>query len=223
MDNYSSKICTKCYSVQEPHSRYCDNCGKMFTLRPAFDGNISLVTQSFLKRQVTQTRPLFWMGILIVATLAVFGFARSGVFRSTTPTVSDTETQAAVKLVSNEVMAQPRNTESLPVAPNDALDLNNSVFEMGTTGPHGVAPNKRRPVTTVTKVPIAASETKNEKTENAEPQPVGPPVKIVEKEVEKATEAASPAPKAYVRGPMGGCFYISASGSKRYVDRSLCN
>jgi endonuclease YncB( thermonuclease family) len=30
-------------------------------------------------------------------------------------------------------------------------------------------------------------------------------------------------PKIYTRGPRGGCFFISASGNKTYVDRSLCN
>lgn len=28
---------------------------------------------------------------------------------------------------------------------------------------------------------------------------------------------------AYIRGPRGGCYTFSASGNKRYVDRSLCN
>jgi hypothetical protein len=27
----------------------------------------------------------------------------------------------------------------------------------------------------------------------------------------------------YIRGPRGGCYTFSASGKKRYVDRSLCN
>jgi endonuclease YncB( thermonuclease family) len=35
--------------------------------------------------------------------------------------------------------------------------------------------------------------------------------------------AAKPGPKVYTRGPRGGCFFISASGNKTYVDRSLCN
>ncbi|MBW3519513.1 hypothetical protein [Flavobacterium sp. NKUCC04_CG] len=29
--------------------------------------------------------------------------------------------------------------------------------------------------------------------------------------------------RSYTRGPRGGCYYISASGKKVYVDRSLCN
>jgi len=29
--------------------------------------------------------------------------------------------------------------------------------------------------------------------------------------------------RAYIRGPRGGCYYISGSGSKVYVDRSMCN
>lgn len=28
---------------------------------------------------------------------------------------------------------------------------------------------------------------------------------------------------SYIRGPRGGCYYISGSGRKVYVDRSLCN
>jgi len=33
----------------------------------------------------------------------------------------------------------------------------------------------------------------------------------------------SKADKTYIRGPRGGCYYISGSGSKVYVDRSMCN
>lgn len=29
--------------------------------------------------------------------------------------------------------------------------------------------------------------------------------------------------RGYTRGPRGGCYYISSSGKKTYVDRSLCN
>ena len=29
--------------------------------------------------------------------------------------------------------------------------------------------------------------------------------------------------RVYIRGPRGGCYYISSSGSKVYVDRSVCN
>ena len=29
--------------------------------------------------------------------------------------------------------------------------------------------------------------------------------------------------KTYIRGPRGGCYYISDSGGKVYVDRSMCN
>jgi len=31
------------------------------------------------------------------------------------------------------------------------------------------------------------------------------------------------ASRDYIRGPRGGCYYISRSGNKQYVDRSLCN
>ena len=33
----------------------------------------------------------------------------------------------------------------------------------------------------------------------------------------------SSATRAFIRGPRGGCYTISANGNKRYVDRSLCN
>ncbi len=29
--------------------------------------------------------------------------------------------------------------------------------------------------------------------------------------------------RTYIRGPRGGCYYLSPSGSKVYVDRDLCN
>jgi hypothetical protein len=34
---------------------------------------------------------------------------------------------------------------------------------------------------------------------------------------------STPTDQGYIRGPRGGCYYISASGRKVYVDRSLCN
>lgn len=33
----------------------------------------------------------------------------------------------------------------------------------------------------------------------------------------------STADKVFIRGPRGGCYYISGSGRKVYVDRSVCN
>ena len=35
--------------------------------------------------------------------------------------------------------------------------------------------------------------------------------------------SSSSAGRGYIRGPRGGCYYISGSGRKVYVDRSLCN
>ncbi len=37
------------------------------------------------------------------------------------------------------------------------------------------------------------------------------------------SHGAGDAPGGYTRGPRGGCYTFSASGKKRYVDRSLCN
>jgi len=35
--------------------------------------------------------------------------------------------------------------------------------------------------------------------------------------------AASASSRTYIRGPRGGCYYLTASGNKQYVDRSLCS
>jgi hypothetical protein len=38
-----------------------------------------------------------------------------------------------------------------------------------------------------------------------------------------SSPAKSPAANSrYILGPRGGCYTITASGSKRYVDKSLC-
>jgi hypothetical protein len=34
---------------------------------------------------------------------------------------------------------------------------------------------------------------------------------------------SSASDRTYIRGPRGGCYYISGSGNKVYVDRSMCN
>ena len=38
-----------------------------------------------------------------------------------------------------------------------------------------------------------------------------------------STPRSSDANSHYIRGPRGGCYYISSSGRKVYVDRSMCN
>ena len=43
---------------------------------------------------------------------------------------------------------------------------------------------------------------------------------------ESSTETSTPitgADRGYIRGPRGGCYYISGSGRKVYVDRGMCN
>lgn len=37
------------------------------------------------------------------------------------------------------------------------------------------------------------------------------------------TLKSSSSSNGYIRGPRGGCYYITSGGSKKYVDRSLCN
>lgn len=41
--------------------------------------------------------------------------------------------------------------------------------------------------------------------------------------VRHTVRATSTYSNYYIRGPRGGCYYITGSGRKQYVDRSLCN
>lgn len=38
-----------------------------------------------------------------------------------------------------------------------------------------------------------------------------------------AAQPQRPASRTYVRGPRGGCYYVTTSGNREYVDRSFCN
>lgn len=50
------------------------------------------------------------------------------------------------------------------------------------------------------------------------------PIRITPRETDSRPEPPrSTTSKILIRGPRGGCYYISSSGSKVYVDRSLCN
>lgn len=37
------------------------------------------------------------------------------------------------------------------------------------------------------------------------------------------TLKSSSSSNGYIRGPRGGCYYITSGGNKKYVDRNLCN
>ncbi|MFL6468213.1 MAG: hypothetical protein ACJ72Z_09685 [Pyrinomonadaceae bacterium] len=224
MENYSSKICSKCYSVQEPWSRFCDNCGKAFAPTAAIDGNISVITKTFLKRQVSQTRPLFWLCIIIVGMLAVFGFAKAGVFRGSAP-------DAPVSQNPDSMVSRDENAKTVEAvviqasSASDALDLNNSVFEMRDQTPAAHTQVRRTLVSKVSKPATkpAEPEPATETAEAATPVKTEVPAPKQPEVIGPKEENTAAAPKGYVRGPMGGCYYISQSGSKRYVDRSLCN
>ena len=229
MEFYSTKICTKCFSAQEPHSRFCDNCGKAFEETAATDGNISVITKTFFKQQVRQTRPFFWLCIIIVGMLAVFGFAQAGIFRGGASGSGGSATQQSVSLVSkDQTTEQTTKTEDAVPAANDTmLDLNNSVFEMrddAAPTTHVVAKRKTAQPGLKKTAETATSAETTEALAVPAPVPVEPVVtKVAEKEPAKPAETGSATPRAYQKGPMGGCFYISASGSKRYVDRGMCN
>ena len=232
MENYSSKICTKCYSVQEPAAHFCDNCGKAFAATAATDGNISIVTKTFLKRQVAETRPLFWLCIIIVGMLGVFGFAQAGMYLADPGAGSTVVSQKPAGFVSRE-NSDPSKPQTVPMTsaemarPNDALDLNYSVFEMreGVSGSARQIGSKRK-FTAAKPKPEIGKANATETTDAAAPEKTEPvsvkPDALAEKPATKTVDAAA-TPKKYVRGPMGGCYYISPSGSKRYVDRGLCS
>ncbi|HEY2972687.1 MAG TPA: SH3 domain-containing protein [Pyrinomonadaceae bacterium] len=51
-----------------------------------------------------------------------------------------------------------------------------------------------------------------------------PATPSIPRESSPATPArTTSATRGYIRGPRGGCYYLSGSGRKVYVDRSLCN
>ena len=52
--------------------------------------------------------------------------------------------------------------------------------------------------------------------------PPTPSIPRRESSTETTTRTSSES-RGYIRGPRGGCYYISGSGRKVYVDRSMCN
>jgi hypothetical protein len=226
MEYYSTKICTKCFSAQQPYSRFCDNCGNAFDETAATDGNISVITNTFFKQQVQQTRPLFWLCIIIVGMLAAFGFAQAGMFRGGASGSAGSGMHQSVSLTSQAADQTAKSEPAVPAASDTMLDLNNSVFEMRDAAPATHSAPKRKATQPGTKTVAEPTTNFASATELAAPMPapVEPIVtKAMETEAAKPAENGSATPKAYIRGPMGGCYYISASGTKRYVDRSLCN
>lgn len=221
MNAISSKICHECFSPQEPASRFCDNCGNRFVVEVS-GGDMFSETKTFMRQQVRETRPLFWASILVVGTLSVFGFAKAGVFDSTISTVAPLSSfqqkapdETAVK---NEVVAAKSENS------NDALiDAAGNVFDM-THQSDGVAPEpKPRSAERPAKTKLKGEQALTTTAIDAAP---GDDLKVAFSEQPSAPKAKvsdeASAPKNYVRGPMGGCFYLTASGGKRYVDRSMC-
>ena len=70
---------------------------------------------------------------------------------------------------------------------------------------------------------INSSDTTRSRTSEATSAP--PPITIYQSppRVERPATTRSPDHSGYIRGPRGGCYYISASGRKVYVDHSMCN
>jgi hypothetical protein len=219
MNEISSKICHKCFSPQEPASRFCDSCGNRFVVEVG-NGDVFSETKTFMRQQVRETRPLFWASILVVGTLSVFGFAKAGVFDGTF------STPAPLAGFQSDETSSKKETASAQKAENsgDALiDSAGNVFDMSHQSAGGTPEPKakvaERPIKTKLKTEAAltsatVAETPGDDLKVAfEEKPTAPKV---------APTAESSAAKNYVRGPMGGCFYLTASGGKRYVDRTMC-
>ena len=237
MNDFSSKICPNCCSVQEPRARFCDNCGQLFAAAVTSAGAVTAATKYSFRRQVAETRPLFWACITVVSMLAVFGFTQSGLFRGKED-VGKTPAPAAqmpAQLVSPADPApQPANVAGPAVgsqtsgAANDAFNLNfNDSAFVTPHEPSPLATARKRPFTVVVVKPAPAPDPELAK---ADPAPVAvqkpiesPPAPAADVATKKSEPVTPTAPRVYVRGPMGGCYYISASGSKRYVDRNLCS
>lgn len=184
---------------------------------------------SYVKRQVAETRPLFWACVIIVAMLSVFGFAQAGLFQGGfAGPIGGQAAQPPAQFVSREEPARTAadNTTSVP-AGDALLDLNDSVFETGKQTPPTQTPTKRRftsgaakTETTATVDPAKTDPVPATVPPQAETKPAAEPG---DEETKVNAEVKPATPRAYVRGPMGGCFYLTASGSKRYVDRTKCN
>lgn len=221
MNDISSKVCQNCFSPQAPSSRFCDSCGNRFVIEIAPSSDMFSETKTFMRQQVRETRPLFWASILVVGTLSVFGFAQAGVFNGTfSSSVAPLGAfQPKDESVKNETAAAQKNESS-----NDALiDAAGNVFDMSHQSAGGAPEPKPRTAERPAKTKLKSEQASTTTTIDAAPgddlkvafaeQPTAPKTKVSDE---------SSAPKNYVRGPMGGCFYLTASGEKRYVDRSMC-
>jgi len=219
MNEISSKICHKCFSPQEPASRFCDNCGNRFVVEVG-NGDVFSETKTFMRQQVRETRPLFWASILVVGTLSVFGFAKAGVFDGPLSSVAPLAAFQS-KTTHDEIV--PKHEINKSDTTGDALiDSAGNVFDMSHQSAGGAAEPKTRSAERPAKAKL-----KNEQvaTTAVTAEVPGDDLKVAfaEPAAPKAKDSAeSAAAKNYVRGPMGGCFYLTASGGKRYVDRSMC-
>jgi len=236
MDEFGSKICPNCCSPQLQASRFCDNCGNMFAAHAASGGDTFSETKTFMRRQVADTRPLFWAGIILVGTLSVFGFAQAGVFSGKfggyiSPAAGQSA-QVALRGAPPKVakpsagIPEPAAENNSTVAANDPLlDLSDSVFDMEHESSADSSASKRRSTEKSSKTePIRQRQLKT-------PDPTTDIAKqAVDERSSQPTDQISAKPalvtastaKVYVRGPLGGCYYLTASGGKRYVDRSVC-
>jgi hypothetical protein len=59
--------------------------------------------------------------------------------------------------------------------------------------------------------------------EDCEPGATMAELKVPQRLIEVNSVQTSGKSKRYMLGPRGGCFYLTASGGKKYVDRGLCS
>jgi hypothetical protein len=230
MDEFGSKICPNCFSPQLQASRFCDNCGNMFAAQLTSGGDTFSETKTFIRRQFVDTRPLFWAAILLVGTLSVFGFAQAGAFGGKFGEYISPATGQSAQFALRSAATKPSDT-SEPIAENNRsitstdplLDSSDSVFDMGQGTSADGSPSKRRVEKASKSEPVRERQVKNlEPATDIEKQPEERAVQTPPQISEKSVITSTPTARLYVRGPLGGCYYLTASGSKRYVDRSAC-
>lgn len=129
-----------------------------------------------------------------------------------------TQTPSAGEVASSEAAPVYSDPAAMNVPPMVQPNLPVPLRQPNVT----LQPNQQNAGSTgVTQVPQVPAVNTTKKTESTEKPSTGNAAKPVPSAEAKQTEQRSEI--KYFLGPRGGCYYISPSGNKRYVDRAMCN
>lgn len=131
-----------------------------------------------------------------------------------------TQTPAVSEVAAAEAAPVYSDPAAMNVPPMAQPNLPVPLRQPNVTRP----PNQQNARSTgVTQVPVPQAPVVNttKKTESIEKPSAGNAAKPAPSVEAKQTEQRSEI--KYFLGPRGGCYYISPSGNKRYVDRAMCN